>query len=87
MDTTFSSCPSDPEGTWSLDRLRPHSGSHAQGVFAPVHGDAQTTHDLTHGGAGVPQTRPLPRQLGRPHPVPTALHILKHTYGENPNVT
>lgn len=65
--------------TWSFNRLFPHSCGHTQRVLAPIDGHSQLTHDLTHGFAGIPQTGSLPGKLGSPHPVPTALHVLKHT--------
>lgn len=64
--------------TWSLDGLRPHSCCHTQRVLAPIDGYSKLTHDLTHGFAGLPQTRPFPRQFGSPHPVPTTFNVLKH---------
>jgi len=48
---------------------------HRDAVLAAVHGDAEGHHDVVHRDGGVEECRPLARQLGRPHPVPAALHV------------
>ena len=63
--------------TWCFDRLVANSCSHAQRVLASVDCDTELRHDVAHGLTRVQQGGPLARQLGRPHPVTAALHVLE----------
>ena len=63
--------------TWCLDSLLPDPSSHTERVLSPVHGDTQRPHNVTHGFTRVQQCSALSWQLGRPHPVTAALHILR----------
>lgn len=65
-----------PDLTWSQHSLRANPGCHAEGVLAAVHCHPQGRHHCHHGLAGIGQSRPLPWELGCPHPVRTAFHIL-----------
>ncbi len=52
-------------------------GGHRDAVLAAVHGDPQLEHQVAHRHRRVVQRRALARQLGRPHPVARAAHVLQ----------
>ena len=63
--------------TWCFDRLVANPSSHAQRVLPSIDGDTELRHDVAHGPTRVQQGGPLARQLGWPHPVTAALHVLE----------
>jgi hypothetical protein len=66
-----------PSLTRSPNGLSANPGSHAEGVLATIHCHTQGSHHFHHSITGISQSCTLAWELGCPHPVPTALHILE----------
>ena len=70
----------DRHGARRLDHLPVRLGRHGETVFAAVHGDTESDHGIGHRLDRIEHGRPLARQLRRPHPIRTALHLLQRAH-------
>ena len=63
--------------TWSFDGVVSYTGCHTERVFATVYRYTKRVHRVTHGLTSIYHCGTFPWELGRPHPITTAFHILQ----------